>query len=88
MAAPCRVDGLDTTIDRFRGELATRMDLLAARIDSVDAKVDRFRDELSAKMSQQFVWLVGQGTGTRAFNSSVQLTTSVISGSAAPSVSV
>ena len=37
------VRALDQKVDRFRGELAVR-------IDALDQKVDRFRDELSARI--------------------------------------
>ena len=51
----------DTKVDRFRQELAARIDgldqkvdrfrdELSARMDGLDQKVDRFRDELSARI--------------------------------------
>jgi hypothetical protein len=68
-----RMDGLDLKIDRFREELAGRIDGLSHRIDGLDLKVDRFREELAGrvdrvdvrldsmdhKISRQFLWLVG-----------------------------
>ena len=45
-----RMDGVDLKIDRFREELAGRIDVVTERIDGVDAKVDRFREELTGRI--------------------------------------
>lgn len=57
---------LDEKVDRFRQELAARIDALDQRMTAIDHKVDRFREELAArihtldqKVSRQFMWLVG-----------------------------
>jgi uncharacterized coiled-coil protein SlyX len=64
---------LDQKVDRFRDELASRIDATNSRIDALDQKVDRFREELmrahaatnsridalDQKVSRQFTWLVG-----------------------------
>ena len=48
------IAALDQKVDRFREELAGRIDALdhrlSARIDALDQKVDRFREELSGRI--------------------------------------
>ncbi len=64
------IAALDQKVDRFREELAGRIDALdhrlSGRIDALDQKVDRFREELSRridtldqKFSRWFAWLTG-----------------------------
>ena len=58
-----RMDGLDLKIDRYREELAGRIDALSqsvnARFEAMDRKIDRVSEDLSRKLSRHFVWLVG-----------------------------
>ena len=48
------IAALDQKVDRFREELAGRIDALdhrlSGRIDALDQKVDRFREELSRRI--------------------------------------
>ena len=54
---------LDQKVDRFREELAARIDALDQkvdrRMDALDQKVDRFRSELSARIDGQTLRLDG-----------------------------
>jgi uncharacterized coiled-coil protein SlyX len=44
------ISALDQKVDRFRIELAARIDGLSARVDALDQKIDRFRAELAARI--------------------------------------
>jgi chromosome segregation ATPase len=44
---------LDQKVDRFREELASRIDSQGARIDALDQKIDRFREELASRIESQ-----------------------------------
>ncbi|RMH04684.1 MAG: hypothetical protein D6704_10625 [Nitrospirae bacterium] len=56
------MDALDQKVDRFREELASRIDRVEARIDRVEARIDRVEariDALDAKFSRYFLWTIG-----------------------------
>jgi uncharacterized coiled-coil protein SlyX len=54
-----RLVHLDQKVDRFREELAERIEVTNRRIDTLDQHLSSRIDALDQKISTQFRWLVG-----------------------------